>query len=86
MSTYKEQKYCPNDSGLVLFFLVRILVQNSFLSTDFESDSNTADSLPGKVSLVHLPHVSIAPPHPKWRPKMSCNSSNKICMTKASAF
>ena len=36
--------------------------------------------------VLHLPHVSIAPPYPKWRLKMSCNSSNKICMTKASAF
>ena len=22
------------------------------------------------LSKIHLPHVSIAPPHPKWRPKM----------------
>ena len=31
---------------------------------------------------VHLPHISIAPPRTKWRPKVSCKSINKIYITK----
>ena len=34
---------------------------------------------------IQLPHISIAPPHAKWRRKVSCVSSKKICITKASA-
>ena len=31
---------------------------------------------------IHLPHISIAPPRTKWRPKVSCKSINKIYITK----